>query len=153
MPDNIPWHCGQYVRRKMSHRDTGNIFIRYFKNPLGGVSAMTAYNLPNSAVHIPVIIMFVYAGVCISRVGVKPLLAVYFVVALYAARDLMIISYKNKVVPVIIWGIFIPFIVFHKKIASYLTLDSQQDSVILTLAVLAGFIVYIPIYIKKFLRW
>ena len=134
-------------------KSTDNIFIRYFKKPLFGVSASTAYNLPNSLVHIPVIVMIVYIGIYICGVALKPLLAVYFVIALYTARDLMIMSYKNKAVPVVIWGIFLPFIVFKKEVAEYLTFNSPQDSIAVTLALLAVFLVYFPIYIKKFLKW
>jgi len=130
-----------------------NIFIRYFKRPLIGVSASTAYNLPNSLVHIPVLVILVYIGVYICGEALKPLLAVYFVVALYTARDMMIMSYNNKAVPVVLWGIFIPFIVFKKEVAEYLTINSPQDSIAVTLALLAVFLVYFPIYIKKFLKW
>ena len=133
-------------------KNTNNKFISYLKRPLIGVSAMTSYNLPNSLVHIPVIVMLVYAGVYICGAALKPLLAVYFVVAMYTARDLMIMSYKNKTVPAVIWGIFIPFIVFKKEVAEYLTINSTQDSIAVTLALLAAFLVYIPTYIKKFLK-
>ena len=137
----------------MSFLDTNNSFIRYFKKPLFGVTASTAYNLPNSLVHIPVIVMLVYIGVYICGTAVKPLLAVYFVVALYTSRDLMIMSYQNKAIPAVIWGIFIPLMVFKKEAAAYLTFNSPQDSIAVTLALLAVFLVYIPIYIKKFLKW
>jgi len=137
----------------MMLKNADNKFTRYFKNPLFGVSALTAYNLPNSLVHIPVIVMLVYIGIYICGASLKPLLAVYFVVALYAARDMMIMSYKNKAVPVVIWGIFVPFIVFKKEVAEYLTFNSSQDSIAVTLVLLAGFLIYIPIYIKKFLKW
>ena len=134
-------------------KNTDNKFIRYFKNPLLGVSALTAYNLPNSLVHIPVIVMLVYIGVYICGAELKPLLAVYFVIALYTSRDMIIMSYKNKAVPVVLWGIFLPFIIFKKEVAMYLTFNSPQGSIAVTLALLAGFLIYIPIHIKKFLKW
>ena len=133
-------------------KNTENKFIRYLKKPLVGVSALTAYNLPNSLVHIPVVVILVYIGVNICGEALKPLLSVYFVVALYMARDMMAISYMNKVIPVVVWVIFVPFIFFKKEMAEYLAL-SQQDSITATLVLLAGFLVYIPIYIKKFLKW
>ncbi|GBE03732.1 hypothetical protein BMS3Abin09_00650 [bacterium BMS3Abin09] len=86
----------------MSFLDTDNKFICYLKKPLFGVSSSTAYNLPNSLVHIPVIVMLVYSGVYICGADLKHLLAVYFLIAMYTARDLMIMSYKNKTVPVVI---------------------------------------------------
>ncbi|GBE03731.1 hypothetical protein BMS3Abin09_00649 [bacterium BMS3Abin09] len=48
---------------------------------------------------------------------------------------------------------FIPFIVFKKEIAEYLTFNSPLDSTAVTLALLAAFLIYIPVYIKKFLKW
>ena len=97
--------------------------------------------------------MLVYAGVYICGAAVRPLLVIYFVVALYTARDLMIMSYKNKTVPVVIWSIFVPFIVFKKEIADHLIFNSSQDSIAFTVALLAGFLIYVPIYIKKLLKW
>ena len=134
-------------------KNTDNKFIRYFKRPLFGVSALTSYNLPNSLIHIPVIVMLVYSGVYICGADLKQLLAVYFVIAMYMARDLMIMSYSNMTAPAVIWTIFIPFMVFKKEVAEYLTFNSPQDSIAITLALLAGFLIYIPIYIKKFLKW
>ncbi len=134
-------------------KNTDNKYIRYFKRPLYGVSASTTYNLPNSAVHIPVIFMLIYAGVYICGAALKPMLALYFVMALYLARDLMIMSYNDKTVPVVLWAAFVPFIFFKKEVAEYLTFNSSQDSITVTLALLAGFLIYIPIYIKKFLKW
>lgn len=132
--------------------DTNNKFIRYFKNPLYGVSASTAYNFPNSLVHIPVIVMLVYSGVYICGAALKPLLALYFVVALYTARDLVIMAHKNKVIPVVIWGIFIPFIIFKKEVAGYLTLDSPQDSIAVTLALLVVFAAYISFFSRRVIK-
>ena len=134
-------------------KNTDNKYIRYFKAPLYGVSASTAYNLPNSLVHIPVIVMIVYAGVYICGAALKPLLAVYFVVALYMSRDMVIMSYKNKNLPAVILSIFVPFIVFKDNVSAALTFNTKQDSITITLALLAGFLIYIPIYIKKFLKW
>lgn len=133
-------------------KNTGNKFIRYFQNPLLGVSTMTSYGLPNALVHIPVIFMFVYIGVCIAKSGVKALLAVFFLVALYTARDMVIVAYRNKNVPALLWGMFIPFIVLKKEIADLLLL-SERDAVSVTLALLAAFIVYVPVFINKFLKW
>lgn len=136
----------------MSFFDTDNKFIRYLKKPLLGVSALTAYNLPNSLVHIPILVMIVYIGVYICGEALKPLLTVYFAVALYTARDMMAISYMNKVIPAVIWAIFVPFIVFKKEVAEYLTF-SQQDSITITLILLAVFLIYVPVYMKKVLKW
>lgn len=113
---------------------------------------MTSYGLPNALVHIPVVAMFVYIGVCIAKAGVRPLLAVFFLVALYAARDMVIISYRNKAVPAVLWGIFIPFIVLKQEIADLLVF-SPQDATAITLGLLAVFLVYVPVYIKTFLKW
>ncbi len=134
-------------------KNSDNKYIRYFKRPLYGVSAMTSYNLPNSLVHIPVIVMLVYAGVYICSAALKPMLVVYFVVALYIARDLMIMSYNDKTVPVVVWAAFVPFIFFKKEVVEYLTFNSAQDSITVTLVLLACFLIYVPIYIKKFLKW
>ena len=134
-------------------KNNDNKYIRYFKAPLFGVSASTAYNLPNSLVHIPVIVMLVYIGIYICGAALKPLLAVYFVVALYMSRDMVIMSYKNMNLPVAIWSIFVPFLFFKDNVSAALTFNSAQDSITVTLVLLACFLIYIPIYIKKFLKW
>ena len=146
MPDIIFSNLDK-IKRKMTLKNTDNKFIRYFKRPLFGVSALTAYNLPNSLIHIPVIVMLVYSGVYICSTELKPLLVVYFVVALYMARDMIIISYKNSGVPVVIWAIFVPFIYFKKEVAEHLAL-SQQDSITATLVLVALFVVYVFIFVK-----
>ena len=139
-------------KTSMTQKSPENTFIRYFRNPLLGVSTMTSYGLPNALVHIPVIIMFVYTGVCIARSGMKAILAVFFLVALYTARDMVIVAYRNKNVPALLWGMFIPFIALKKEIADVLVLR-EKDSIAVTLGLLALFLVYVPVFIKKYLKW
>ena len=133
-------------------KNTENPFIRYFKKPLLGASLTTGYGFHNSLIHIPVIFMFVYAGACIANSGGKALMSVYLVVALYTARDMMVAAYHRKVVPAVLWALFIPFIVFREEVAEYLVL-SQGDSITVTMVLLALFLLYVPVSIKKILKF
>ena len=134
------------------HKNTNDKLIRYFKKPLLGVSISTNYGFHNSLVHMPILFMFVYAGVCVSNSGIKALLAVYFLVALYTARDMMVAAYNNKAVPAVLWALFVPFIVFRGEVAEYLEL-SQGDSITVTMVLLALFLLYVPVSIKKILKF
>ena len=133
-------------------KNTENPFVRYFKKPLLGASLTTGYRLHNSLIHIPVIFMFLYAGASISNSGGKALLSVYLVVALYTARDMMVAAYHRKVVPAVLWALFIPFIVFRKEVAEYLVL-SKDDSINVTMILLVLFLLYVPVSIKKILKF
>lgn len=112
---------------------------------------MTAYRLPNSVVHIPVVFMFVFSGVCIVKTSIQPMLAVFFLVSLYLARDLIILAYRNRGVPIVLWSMFVPFLYFHNEIEGFLVFN-RQDSISVTLGLLAVFLIYVPVYIKKILK-
>ena len=125
-----------------------NKFIRYFKNPLHWISESTSYRIPNSLIHLPVILLVPYIGIFICGSEAKHLLPVYFIVALYIGRDLVIMSYRNYVIPLSIWGVFVPFLVYKKEVSNLLTLHAQQQSLTITAAVAAVFIVYIVVSVK-----
>ncbi len=117
--------------------------IRYFRNPLFGISGYTSYGLPNSALHLPVILIIPYIGISICGAEMKILLPVYFIIALYAGRDLAIMSYRNYFVPAMIWAVVIVFIIYKKELSRFLTFHSPRTSLIITLAILTGFIGYV----------
>lgn len=124
-----------------------NKYIRYFKSPIHGISLSTSYGLPNSLVHLPVILMVPYIGIMICGAEAKSLLPVYFIIALYAGRDLVIMSYRNYVIPIVIWVLFIPFIVYKTEISNLLTVYSQFATVVAAAAA-AVFLVYIALTVK-----
>ena len=130
-----------------------NKYIRYFKNPLYGLSASTAYGLPNSLVHLPVIIMVPYIGIFICGPEAKPLLPVYFITALYMARDLSVMSYKNYLIPAGVWGVFIPFIFFKTEVSFFVSSHLSRYSTEVSIAVSSGFIAYVLLYVNYFLKW
>ena len=130
-----------------------NRFFRYFKGPLLGVSSMTSYGLPNSLVHIPVIIAIMYVATFICGAGSKFLLPVYFLVALYIARDFVIVAYRKKFMPVIIWGMFLPVMIFKDEVSSFVILNLSEHSGMVTLSVLAAFVIHIEIYTKYIFKW
>ncbi len=131
---------------------TSNKLIRYFKNPLVGVSAVTSYGIPNSLIHLPVIIMFPYFGITICGADMKYLIPVYLVLAMYIGRDLVLMAYKSKFVPVAVWIIFIIFIVFKTVITDYFALQSQLVSQGVTAALAAGFVIYVALFSRKFVK-
>jgi len=133
--------------------DKENRFIRYFKAPLLGMSSMTSYGVPNSMVHIPVIIAFLYIGSFICGAGSKFLLPVYFLVAMYIARDFVIIAYRKKFVPVIIWGIFIPMMIFKAEVSGFVVRNLAEHAGRVTLSVLAAFAFHIEVYTKYIFKW
>ena len=130
-----------------------NKYIRYFKKPLHGLSSSTAYRLPNSLVHLPVIIMVPYLGIFICGTEARSFLPVYFIIALYVARDMSVMSYRNFFIPVGIWGVFIHFIIFKREIASFLTLHLLPFSMNVSIGISSGFILYILLYVNNFLKW
>lgn len=130
-----------------------NKYIRYFKNPLYGISASTAYRLPNSLVHLPVIIMVPYLGIFICGAEARSFLPIYFIIALYVARDLSVMSYRNFFIPLGIWGVFIPFIIFKTEISYFLSSYLLLRSIDISIAVSSGFILYILLYVNYFLKW
>ena len=125
-----------------------NNFIRYFKNPLYGISSSSSYRMPNSLVHLPVILMLPYFGIFICGPEAKPLLPLYFIIALYIGRDLVILSYKNYYVPVCLWIVFILFLTHKTEIADFLTFHSLQLSISITLTITVAFILYIIIFTR-----
>lgn len=127
---------------------TDNKYIRYFKNPLYGISAFSAFGLPNSLVHLPLILMITYAGILICGTEARMLLPVYFVIALYVSRDLVIKSYNRLYIPIGLWVIVIFFFIFKKDLAQFLTLHSFQQSAAVTAGAVLAFLVYIKIHIK-----
>ncbi len=137
----------------LTRRDTDNRYIAYFKNPLFGISASSAYGLPNSLTHFPVVLMISYLGIIVCGQSAKALLPVYFFIALYVARDMVLMAYRKLSVPACIWAVFIPVIIYKKEIAAFLAPDSQRFSVYATIAVLSLFVSYMACYIHYFLRW
>jgi len=129
-----------------------NDYIRYFKNPLQGISAYTSYRTPNSLVHFPVILMISYLGIFVCRAEAKPMLPLYFIIALYLSRDLVILSYSNYYVPIAIWIIFILFFIFKTEVSQFLTFNSLQRSVYATAAISVGFLIYITLFIQAFFK-
>jgi hypothetical protein len=86
--------------------------------------------------------MVPYFGIFICGSGAKPLLPVYFIIALYIGRDLVIMSYKNFFIPVSLWTVFIIFITHKAEVADYLTFPSLQLSITVTMAITIAFILY-----------
>lgn len=130
-----------------------NKYIRYFKNPMHGLSASTAYSLPNSLVHLPVIIMVPYLGIFICGAETRSFLPIYFIIALYVARDLSVMAYKNFLIPLGVWGVFIPFIIFKTEISYFSGSYLLPRSIDISIAVSVGFIIYILLYVNYFLKW
>jgi len=137
----------------LTRRDTDNRYIAYFRNPLFGISASSAYGLPNSLTHFPLVLMISYVGIIVCGQFAKPLLPVYFIIALYVARDMVLMAYKNLSVPAAIWAVFIPVIIYKKEIAAFLAPDSQRFSIYATIAVVGLFVFYMVCYIHYFLKW
>jgi hypothetical protein len=125
-----------------------NKYIRYFKNPLYGISAFSSYGLPNSLVHLPLMLMITYGGILICGAEARMLLPVYFIVALYVSRDLVIASYNKLYIPIGLWVILIFFLIFKKETAHLLTFHSFQHSTSVTAGILLAFLVYIMLRIK-----
>ena len=123
-------------------------YIRYFKYPLYGVSGFTAYLIPNSLIHLPVILMVPYIGIFLCGAETKALLTIYFVVALYMGRDLALMSYRNYFIPIGVWALFTPFLIYKKEIADFLRLHSENYSFPLSIGVSCAFILYIILYAK-----
>jgi hypothetical protein len=98
--------------------------------------------MPNSLVHLPVILMVPYFGIFICGSEAKPLLPLYFIIALYIGRDLVIMSYKNFFIPVCLWIVFIIFITHKAEVADYLTFHSLHLSITVTMAITIAFILY-----------
>ncbi len=131
---------------------TSKKFISYFRNPMIGLSAVTSHGIPNSLVHLPVIIMLPFIGISICSPDMKYLIPLYLIVALYIGRDMVLMSYKNIFVPVAIWTLFILFIVFKTDITGYFALLSQESSKGITAAVSAGFVIYVALFSRWFVR-
>ena len=125
-----------------------NKYIRYFKDPLYGISAFSSYGLPNSLVHLPLMLIITYAGILICGPEARMLLPVYFIVALYVSRDLVIVSYNRLYIPIGLWVILIFFLIFKKETADLLTFHSFQHSASITAGISMGFLVYIALRIK-----
>jgi len=96
--------------------------------------------------------MIPYLGILICGAEAKPLLPLFFIIALYVGRDLVIMSYKNFFFPVGIWIVFIFFLFFKTEISEYLTFHSLQLSVSVTIGILLGFILYMILCINYFLK-
>jgi len=137
----------------LTRRDTDNRYIAYFRNPLFGISASSAYGLPNSLTHFPVVLMISYIGIIVCGQSAKPLLPVYFIIALYVARDMVVMAYKNPSVPAAVWALFIPVIIYKKEISAFLAPGSQRFSIYVTAAFLGMFVFYMVCYIYYFLKW
>ncbi len=129
-----------------------NKYIRYFKNPLSGIAGLSSHGLPNSLVHLPVILMVSFLGIFICGSEAKSLLPVYFIVALYGGRDLVSFSYKNYLIPLCLWAVFLLFLIYKTEISAFLAMQSLQFSVAFSIAVLIGFTCYVTVWIKYFLK-
>lgn len=137
----------------MAHTNINNKYIRYLKNPLLNISGFSAYRLPNSLVHLPVIIMVPYLGICICVTEATFLLPVYFIIALYLGRDLVFMSYNNFLIPLCVWSVFVLFFIYITEISHYLTFHSLQRSIAVTVAIVFGFLLYITLFMKYVLKW
>ena len=79
----------------------------------------------------------------------KPLLPVYFFIALYTARDAVRLSYNSFIVPIAVWTAFILFIVYKTEIAGVLTFHAQGRVISATAVLLSAFVIYVLVLARR----
>lgn len=79
---------------------------QYFKHPFPKAEGFSAYRMPGVAVHLPMMLIFVWIGGWVASAGGVSawLLPLYLLLGLYVGRDLAILAHYVPLITIVVWG-------------------------------------------------
>jgi adenylate cyclase len=80
-------------------------FWSYFRSPFPRAGGFSAYRMPGMAVHLPVILFFLWLGAwaCLGDAWLSPLFLLHVLIGIYVGRDVAILAHYNPLITIGVW--------------------------------------------------
>lgn len=81
-------------------------FWQYFRSPFPKAEGFSAYRMPGMAVHVPVIVFFIWLGcwLTLGDVWLSPFLLLFLVIGVFIGRDVAILAHYNCLITLGVLG-------------------------------------------------